>query len=290
MEQRRTIVQEVAPTAGSQRRACRWLGFHRSAMRYRSRRRDATALCERLRALVIKHPRWGAPLLIWQLRDQEGWPDNHKRIRRLYRAEGLLVPRRGRRKKQVQPRAPLSPATQPNERWAMDFLRDTLATGTAFRTLTVVDTCTRESPAIEADVSLTGERVVTVLERIAAERGYPKGIMVDNGTEFHSRAVTAWAQAHDVQLLFIRPGKPVENAFIESFNGKFRDECLNQHWFLSLADARAKIEAWRIQYNTARAHRALNRLTPAQFAAQFRNPETEVKTNNQQQPLTRLSA
>jgi putative transposase len=288
MEQRRTIVQAVAPTAGSQRRACRWLGFHRSAVRYRSRRRDETALRERLKELATTHPRWGAPLLIWQLRDQEGWPDNHKRIRRLYRAEGLTVRRRGR-KKLVRARVPLPPATEPNERWAMDFLRDTLATGTAFRTLTVVDTCTRESPAIEVDVSLPGERVVTVLEGIATDRGYPKAIMVDNGSEFQSRAVNAWAHEHDVELHFIRPGKPVENAFIESFNGKFRDECLNQHWFLSLAEARRIIEAWRVQYNTARAHRALNRLTPAQFAAQFCNPGTEVKSNNQQQHLTGLS-
>lgn len=288
MEQRRTIVQEVALTAGSQRHACRWLGFHRSAVRYRSRRRDETALRQRLRELATTYTRWGAPLLIWQLRDQEGWPDNHKRIRRLYRAEGLAVRRRGR-KKLVRARVPLAPATIPNERWAMDFVRDTLATGAAFRALTVVDTCTREALAIEVDVSLPGERVVAVLEAIAGKRGYPAAIMVDNGTEFQSRAVNAWAHQHQVQLHFIRPGKPVENAFIESFNGKFRDECLSQHWFLSLAEARRIIEGWRVQFNTARGHRALNRLTPSQFAALFCNPETEVKNNHQQHHPTRLS-
>lgn len=232
--------------------------------------------------------RWGAPLLIWQLRDQEGWPDNHKRIRRLYRAEGLVVRRRGR-KKLVRARVPLAPAMVPNERWAMDFVRDTLAPGAAFRALTVVDTCTREALAIEVDVSLPGERVVLVLEAIARERGYPQAIMVDNGTEFQSRAVNAWAHQHQVQLHFIRPGKPVENAFIESFNGKFRDECLSQHWFLSLAEARRIIEAWRLQFNTARGHRGLNRLTPAQFAARFSNPRTEVIDNEERQHLTRLS-
>jgi len=198
MEQRRTIVQDVAPTAGSQRRACRWLGMHRSAVRYRSVRRDETALRQRLRDLVDTHARWGAPRLIWQLRDQEGWPDNHKRIRRLYRAEGLLVPRRGRRKKAVQPRVPLSPATQPNERWAMDFMRDTLASGAAFRSLTVVDTCTRESPAIEVDTSLPGERVVTVLDAIATERGYPKATAVP------ARHVTGSVTALITSFIMIR--------------------------------------------------------------------------------------
>lgn len=291
MEQRRTIVQEVTSTAGSQRRACHWLGFHRSAVRYRTRRRDETALRHRLRELATTYTRWGAPLLTWQLRDQEGWTDNHKRIRRLYRAEGLQVPRRRRRRKVVQPRVPLPATSAPNERWAMDFVRDTFGADTAFRALTVVDTHTREAPAIEVDVSLPGERVVAVLDAIALDRGYPKGIMVDNGTEFTSRAVTAWAQQHGVQLHFIRPGKPVENAFIESFNGKFRDECLNQQWFLSLADARRIIETWRVRYNTARGHRALNRLTPAQFAESFCTPLTEVKTNHEQPtPPTGLSA
>ena len=266
MEQRRTIVVDVARTAGSQRRACRWLGFHRSAMRYRSHRRDDAALRQRLRELAAEHPRWGSPLLIWQLRDQEGWPDNHKRIRRVYRLEGLAVRRRGR-KKLVRARVPLPVASQPNEWWTMDFVRDTLASGPAFRALTMLDTCTREALGIEVDISLPGERVVAALDAIAEERGYPKHIQVDNGTEFQSKALNLWAHRHHVQLHFIRPGKPVENAFIESFNGKFRDECLNQHWFLSLADARRIIEAWRITYNTARAHRSLNRRTPAQFAA-----------------------
>lgn len=190
MEQRRTIVADVVRTAGSQRRACRWLGFHGSAGRYRARRREDGALRQRLRELAAEHPPWGAPLLTWQLRAQEGWPDNHKRIRRLYRAEGLAVRRRGR-KKLVRARVPLAPARVPNERWAMDFRRDTLASGAAFRALSIVDTCTREALAIEVDHSLPGERVVAVLEALARHRGHPQAIMLDNGTEFQSRPSAA---------------------------------------------------------------------------------------------------
>jgi putative transposase len=151
----------------------------------------------------------------------------------------------------------------------MDFVRDTLSDGRAFRALTLVDDCTRECPVIEVDLSLGSARVVAVLERLAETRGLPRTIVVDNGPEFQSRALDAWAHHRRVQLQFIRPGKPVENAFIESFNGKLRDECLNQYWFLSLADARRTIEAWRLSYNTARPHRALGTLTPSQFALQL---------------------
>lgn len=151
----------------------------------------------------------------------------------------------------------------------MDFVRDTLSTGRAFRALTVVDTCTREALAIEVDVGLGGERVAQVLDRVGAERGLPNGIVCDNGPEFRGRALDVWATVRGVALEFIRPGRPVENAFAESFNGRLRDECLNQHWFLSLADARRTIEGWRVAYNTARPHRALGRRPPAAYAAQL---------------------
>ncbi len=156
----------------------------------------------------------------------------------------------------------------------MDFVRDTLSDGRAFRALTVVDDCTRECPVIEVGLSLGSDRVVAVLERLAVTRGLPHSIVLDNGPECQSRALDAWAHRRGVQLQFIRPGKPVENAFIESFNGRLRDECLNQHRFLSLADARRTIEGWRQDYNTARPHRALGTLTPAQFAEQFQRPTT----------------
>lgn len=288
MEQRRTIVRQVHVTAGSERRACRWLGFHRSAVRYQGRRRDESRLRQRLRELAAQHPRWGYPMLTWRLR-QEGVPDNHKRIRRLYRAEGLAVRRRSK-KKLVVARVPMPATTQPNELWAMDFVQDTLASGQVFRALTIVDTFTRESPTIEVDVSLGADRVVQVLEQLALTRGFPRAIVTDNGPEFQSRAFNAWAHAHNVQLQFIRPGKPVENPFIESFNGRFRDECLNQHWFLTLADARQTIEAWRITYNTARPHRGLNRLTPSQFAHRFHTQNEETVKRLAITTTERLSA
>jgi len=268
MEQRRTIVQQVQLTAGSERRACRWLGFHRSAMRYQSRRPDDRPVRQRLRELAEAHPRWGSPRLIWRLR-QEGIRDNHKRLRRLYRAEGLLV-RRRRRKQAARARVALPTPTRANERWSMDFMRDTLADGRVMRLFTLVDDCTRECPVIAVDFSLTGERVVAILEQLATTRGLPRMIVVDNGPEFHSRALDRWAHHRQVQLHFIQPGKPVQNAFIESFNGRVRDECLNQHWFLSLADARRLIDAWRVSYNTARPHRGLHGLTPTQYALTVR--------------------
>lgn len=267
MEHRRTIVEAVCSTARSERRACRWLGFHRSAVRYVPEHRDDAALRARLRELAEEHPRWGAPMLLWKLR-QEGIRDNHKRVRRLYRLEGLAVRRRGRKRVAVA-RVEVPGATCPNEHWAMDFMRDTLSNGRAFRALTLVDACTRECPVIEVDVSLGGARVVAVLERLRLTRGLPERITVDNGPEFRGKALDAWAHQHGVQLQFSRPGKPVDNAFIEAFNGRLRDECLNQHWFLSLADAQRTIERWRIGYNTARPHRALAGQTPIQFAESF---------------------
>jgi putative transposase len=162
----------------------------------------------------------------------------------------------------------------------MDFVRDTLSTGRAFRALTVVDTCTREALAIEVDVGLTGERVAQVLDRVGAARGLPAGIVCVHGPEFRGRALDVWATARGVALEFIRPGKPVDNAFVESFNGRLRDECLNTHWFRSLGDARRTIEARRVAYNTARPHRALGRRPPATYAAQLAatpHPELPAK-------------
>jgi putative transposase len=263
-EQRRTIVDSVLATAESERRACRWLGFHRSAVRYIPDRREEQTLRDLLRDLADKNPRWGAPMLIWKLR-QQGVRDNHKRIRRLYRLEVLAV-RRQRRKRVAVPRVVAPAATQANEQWAMDFMRDTLADGRAFRALTLIDTCTRESPVIEVDVSLGAVRVVAVLERLRATRGLPQRITVDNGPEFQSKALDAWAHHNHVKLVFSRPGKPVDNTFIEAFNGRVRDECLNQHWFLSLADARRTIERWRESYNTAQPHSALGGRTPSEYA------------------------
>ena len=205
-----TYVQETAAAQGrpvSQRRACRWLGVHRTPIRYVTRRAPDTELRGRLRELAAAHPRWGVPRLYWLLR-REGRPDNYKRVERLYREEGLAVPKR-RCMRVAQARVPRPVPGGPNVRWGMDFVRDTLSTGRAFRALTVVDTCTREALAIEVDVGLTGERVAQVLDRLGAARGWPAGIVCDHGPEFRSRALEVWATARGVALEFIRPGKSV---------------------------------------------------------------------------------
>jgi putative transposase len=255
-------------TAGiSERRACRYTGFARSSQRYRTRRPPRVELRERLHTLAILRPRWGYRRLHRLLR-RDGWTLNHKLTQRVYREEGLHV-RRRKRKRVAVPRTPLAPPARPNERWSMDVVRDALGDGRAFRALTLVDDCTRECPAIEVDFSLPGERVARVLDRVAASRGYPKAIVCDNGPEFRGEALDQWAHQHRVQLAFIEPGKPVQNAYIESFNGKFRDECLNENWFVSLADAQQTIEAWRVDYETVRPHSGLADRTPAEFAKEL---------------------
>jgi len=246
----------------SERQACQLAGMERSSCRYRARRCDDPALRERLRQLAGERRRFGYRRLTVLLR-REGWPVNHKRVYRIYGAEGLAV--RGRKRKRRKAEARGSPVlpTQANQVWTMDFTHDSLASGRKFRTLNLMDGFTRESPRIEVDTSLPGLRVVEV----ARQRGYPQAIQVDNGPEFISRVVDQWAFMHGVELHFITPGKPTENAFIESFNGKFRDECLNENWFLTLQEAREKIEMWRRDYNQVRPHSSLGYQTPQEFAA-----------------------
>lgn len=267
--QRRAAVTHAQSSAAidpplSERQACRYLGIHRALCRYRSRRSADAELRGKLHELAASHPRWGSPRLTWLLR-REGLVINHKRVERLYREEGLAVRRRRGRKRVAEPRVPLPEPRAASERWSMDFMRDTLADGRVFRLLTVVDDFTRECPAIEVDTSLPAERVVQVLERVASTRSLPRTIVVDNGAEFTGRVLDAWAHTRGVALQFIRPGKPVENAYIESFNGRLRDECLELHWFLSLPDARRTIEQWRVSYNSARPHSGLADRTPDEF-------------------------
>jgi putative transposase len=197
---------------------------------------------------------------------REGWEVNRKRVYRLYREAGLAVRRRKRKRIGVFERKPLPKPTAANVSWSMDFVADGLIGGRRLRCLTIVDDCTRECLAIEVDTSLPGQRVKAVLDRLADTRGLPQSITVDNGPEFDGKVLDQWAYRTSVQLSFIRPGKPNENAYIESFNGKFRDECLNEHWFISLAHARSIIEAWRIEYNTERPHSSLGNRTPQEFA------------------------
>jgi putative transposase len=217
-----------------------------------------------LRELAAQQPRYGYRRL-WTLLRRAGMIVNHKRVQRLYRLEGLMVRRKKRKRLAGTQRVPLARPTGPDEHWCMDFTSDQLSDARRFRTLNIVDVFTRECLAIEVSRSLPAQRVVRVLERILAEHGAPKRITVDNGPEFISRAVDAWAYQHGVILDFIQPGKPMQNGFIESFNGRFRDECLDRHWFTSLDDAMATIAAFRRFYNAERPHSSLDYRTPAEF-------------------------
>jgi putative transposase len=238
------------------------------SVRYRSRRSEEPKLRERLRALAHERRRFGYRRLILYLR-AEGFVINHKRLFRIYREEKLMVRKRGGRKRAVGTRAPMLVPTQPNERWSLDFVSDQFANGRRFRILTVVDDCTRECLAAVADTSLSGMRVARELDQIIARRGRPKMIVSDNGTEFTSNAVIAWAIERRIEWHYIAPGKPTQNAFIESFNGRLRDECLNDTLFTSLIHARFALRDWCEDYNTARVHSRIGWLAPAVYAAQF---------------------
>ena len=249
--------------------ACGLVGISRSLFAYESKRTGDVALTERVKEMAALKRRYGYRRIHILLR-REGWQTNHKRVWRLYSQAGLSV-RKCRRKRIVPADRVVRPvATAPNQSWSMDFVSDGLAYSRRFRCLNIVDDYTRECPAIEVDTSLPGLRVAQVLQRLAELRGLPKSITVDNGPEFAGRALDAWAYQVGVKLSFIRPGKPVENAYIESFNGKFRDECLNEHWFMSLRQAKSLIEDWRVEYNTERPYSALGYLTPEQFAQAHR--------------------
>jgi putative transposase len=267
--QRRAVVADARERRPlTERRVCRYFGIHRALVRYPSQRDPQTALRMRLRELAATKVRWGSPRLTWSLR-REGWPVNHKRIERLMREERLLVRQRPRRKRVAMARVPTPVPTRPDTRWSMDFVRDTLIDGRPFRVWTVVDDATRECPMLLVERSLTGVRVAEALEWLQLIRGLPDVLVCDNGPEFVSQALDQWASQRGVTLDFIRPGHPVENCFIESFNGRLRDECLNVHHFRTLEEARTVIEAWRVEYNTERPHGSLGWQTPEGFAAQL---------------------
>jgi putative transposase len=263
---RREAVGWLYQGGTSLRRACRVVGLSTATWRYQPRANVTNAqVLAGLQAHAAVRARFGYRRL-HLLIAREGLVVNHKRVHRIYRAAGLQVRRRRRKRLTRAERVPLQAPCHRLERWSMDFTVDTLADGRGFRTLNIVDDFTRECVAIEVDRSLPGLRVARVLDRLAGAIGLPQTIVVDNGPEFAGRTLDAWAYAHGVTLRFIRPGKPIENAYIESFNGKFRDECLNEHWFVSLADAIDLIETWRVDYNTIRPHSALGGRTPMQCA------------------------
>jgi putative transposase len=236
----------------------------RSSKQYKAKRKDDAELRKRMREIAETKRRYGCPRIYDMLR-REKWAVNHKRVERLYGEEGLSLRIRKRKKRTAMVRVPLPKPERPGQVYAMDFVHDRLANGRRIKCLTIVDPLAKESPAIEVDQSIPGLRVCRALDRIFAGRPLPETIIVDNGPEFSGKALDEWAYRHGVKLHFIEPGKPIQNAFCESFNGKFRDECLNEHWFLTLQEAQELIEAWRKEYNEVRPHSSLDGKTPAEF-------------------------
>lgn len=257
----------------SARRACNVLQFRRATYEYRSRKDEQAALRIRIRDLAHARVSYGYQR-IHVLLQREGWKVNHKRVYRIYREEGLTMRcKRPRRHVSACRRVDRPLAIQPNEGWSMDFMSDELFDGRRIRLLTLVDNFTRESLAIEVNDHIGGHKVVEVLMQIGRERHLPRTIRVDNGPEFISKALDRWAYLNGVQLDFSRPGKPTDNGLIESFNGRLRQECLNENWFLSLEDAREKAENWRQQYNRERPHSSLGNMAPMAYALVAANPQ-----------------
>lgn len=258
----------------SQRHACGVVQWHRSSCRYQAKPDGNDDLRDILKALAAARPRWGQERLHVLVRRQ-GYMVNHKRTERLYRELGLSLRLRRRSKRASTVRVPAALPVGPNQRWSMDFVSDQLVTGQRLKCLTVVDDFTRESLGILVARSISGQLVADFFDHLAVTRSLPEVIVCDNGPEFTCVALDQWADRHQIKLSFIQPGKPQQNAFIESFNGKLRVECLNEQLFYDLADARTKIEAWRIDYNENRPHRSLGQLTPAEYAKNYENLLTE---------------
>jgi len=262
---RRIAVSYTMESFGlSIRRSCRLVGVYRATYNYRPRDRGDGLLRVRLRELAEQRRRFGCPRLHVMLK-RESLVINHKRTERIYREEKLSLRQKKRKRKAAVLRVMLPQAEHADQRWSMDFVCDSTSTGRRFRALAIVDDYSRECPALEVDSSMPGARVVDVLDRLAEMRGLPEVITMDNGPEFASRALDEWAYRRGVKLNFIRPGKPVENAYAESFIGRLRDECLNENWFSSVREARDIIETWRRDYNEVRPHSSLDNLSPMEF-------------------------
>ena len=262
---RRELVRYMIDKGLSERRSLRIIEMSVSAYRYEPAQDRNCVLKEKIIALAQRHRRYGAGMIYLKLR-QAGEMVNHKRVDRLYAEAGLQVKKRRRKKIPLSDRHPLERPTSANQVWSMDFVFDRTAEGRSIKSLTVVDDATHEAVTIVPERALGGNQLVRILEQLAGTRGLPKAIRTDNGKEFCSRAMLTWAHTRGVQLFLIEPGKPNQNAYIESFNGRFRDECLNEHWFTSLQHARVVVEAWRKEYNEERPKRSLGGLTPTDYA------------------------
>ncbi len=265
---RRLLVRQMTSQGLSERRALRVLRMSASALRYDPAPDRNTSLRERILALAHRHRRYGAGMIYLKLR-QAGLVVNHKRVDRLYALAKLQVRRRKRKKVPVSERQPLVRPRTANEVWSMDFVFDRTAEGRVIKCLTIVDDATHESVAIVPERAIGGHPLTRILDQLRVTRGLPQVIRTDNGKEFCGRAMLTWAHEQGVTLRLIEPGKPNQNAYIESFNGRLRDECLNEHWFTSLGHARVVIEAWRREYNEERPKRILGGLTPAAYAQQL---------------------
>lgn len=275
--QKREAVDHLNQAHGlSLSRACRLVGLSRSTAYYVSSRPDDRCVRDRLKELAKQKRRYGYLRLHYHLR-KEGLVLNPKRTYRLYREEGLQVYKRKGRRRFKGERVPLQPAQGVNQRWSLDFMSDSLCTGRRFRTLNVGDDFSRENRGILPDFSISGARMARYLDELGETFGYPDEIVLDNGPECTSKAMFFWSEERGVKLNFIQPGKPMQNGFIESFNGKFRDECLNEHWFMSLEEARRVIEEWRTHYNEERPHSALGYQTPKEFAESYGTVATDLK-------------
>jgi putative transposase len=252
----------------SERQACRLLETDRTTYRYQPRPDRNAELREALLTVARQKPRFGYRRLWIELTRKQGWQVSLGRVHRIYRAEHLSV--RRLKRKRFRGIAPLNPLlTRPNQEWALDFVSDALSNGRALRALTMVDSFTRECPAIAVDTGISSRQVTRTLERVIQERGTPRALRCDNGPEFTSRHFLGWCADKGIELVHIQPGKPMQNGHVESFNGRFRDECLNANWFVNLADARGRIERWRQEYNVDRPHSSLDYRTPQEFAGLF---------------------
>ena len=266
--ERKAVAHLIESHGMSERRSCKTIDCCRMTVRYKSTRPDDRDLRKRLIALARERRRFGYRRLHVLLK-REGHTVNHKKLFRLYREERLTVRKRGGRKRAIGTRAPMLVPLKPNERWSLDFVSDQFTDGRRFRILTIVDDCTRENLALIADTSLSGARVARELNRLIAERGKPRMIVSDNGSEFTSNAILNWADKARVEWHYIAPGKPMQNGFIESFNGRLRDEFLNETLFSSLSFARIALMKWRQDYNENRPHSQLGWQTPGEFASTF---------------------
>lgn len=273
---RRQAAEHLTQNLGLKKaKASHITGMARSGYYYRIKRKSDEPVIHRMKELIEQQSTMGCEMMHGILRREE-LVMNHKRSERIYREQGFSLKVRKRKRRISQIRLELPQANKPDQRWSMDFVQDVLETGRRFRMLCVIDQYTKECPVIEVDFSLNGLRVTRALDWMLLTRKRPQAITVDNGPEFAGKVLDRWAYENKVKLDFIRPGKPVENAYIESFNGKLRHECLNQHFFRSLAEAKERIENWRLFYNDFRPHQSLDGITPTAFAEQW-----QYQNNNQ---------